>query len=169
MLRFRRFLSIFPLRPFRLYRRWRPVVSEFQATEDLYRRYRRVDICEGRIMPSALQFPKKAENTGPSVNRSSFSRPEDTLWNETGRQNGLGVFAFSVSTLPDELTCPDTRRRFTFFAKHVPLIKNYAHSEVWCDHVPRRDEGYVLPTRLVQKELRAKIQKNSRIVIPAER
>jgi hypothetical protein len=151
-----------------MYRRWRPVIPEFQATEDLYRRYRRADTREGLILPSALQFPKKGQNTGHSVNRGLFSRPEDALWNEAGRVEGLGVFAFSVSTLPEEATCPETGRKFAFSPKHVPLKRNYAHSEVWCDNIPPQNAGYILPTRLVQKELRAKIQKNSRIVIPAE-
>jgi len=97
-----------------------------------------------------------------------FSRPEDSLWTEEERLKGLGVFSFPVSILPYESTCPDTGRRFVFFPKHVPLKKNYAHSEVWCDQIPRQNAGYVVPTRLVQKELRAKIQKNSRIVIEAE-
>jgi hypothetical protein len=119
-------------------------------------------------LPSALQFPKKGQNTGHSVNRSLFSRPEDALWNEEERLKGLGVFAFPASTVQDEATCSDTGRRFAFFPKHVPLKRNYAHSEVWCDHIPRQNAEYVLPTRLVQKELRAKIQKNSRIVIQAE-
>ena len=52
-------------------------------------------------------------------------------------------------------------------AKHVPLVRNYAHSEIWCDHVPEPDGPFVPPTKLVWKEVRAMIQKNSQIVITA--
>jgi hypothetical protein len=51
--------------------------------------------------------------------------------------------------------------------KHVPLKKNYAHSEIWSDELPRGNEGYVAPTKLVWKEVRATIQKNSQITIVA--
>jgi hypothetical protein len=150
-----------------MYRRGRPVVSTFQADEQLYRRHRRADTLNGLILPSALQFPKKADDAH-SVNRSSFGRPEDTLWNNTERLNGLGVFQFPASCLLKEAKCSDTGRRFTFFPKHVPLYNNYAHAEVWCDELPRRNAEYVLPTKLVWKELRATIQKNCHITIDAD-
>jgi hypothetical protein len=161
--------NIFPLRPLRMYRRWRPVVHGFQADELLYRRHRREDALNGVILPAALAFPKKNENTGQSVNRSAYSRPEDALWGPTKRLDGMGVFEFPVSCLPEELVCPTTARQFTFWPKHVPLGNNYAHAEIWSDELPRRNAGYVLPTKLVCKELRARIQKSSRLVINAGR
>ncbi len=151
-----------------MYRRWRAAIPKFQTEELLYRRYRRQDAFNGIILDSALQFPKKHENTGQSVNRSRFSRAKDALWNDKERLDGLGVFQFPVSCLPREAICPTTGGRFTFWPKHVPLRNNYAHSEVWSDQLPRRNVGYVLPTKLVRKELRATIQKNSQIVIEAE-
>jgi hypothetical protein len=160
--------NIFPLRPLRMYRRWRPVVSRFRADELLYRRHRREDIVNGTILPAALPFPKKNENTGQSVNRSAFSKPEDALWGPAKRLDGMGVFEFPVSCLPGDLSCPATARQFTFWPKHVPLGNNYAHSEIWSDELPRRNAEYVLPTKLVCKELRARIQQNSRVVIDAE-
>ena len=150
-----------------MYRRWRPVVSGFRADELLYRRHRREDTLNGIILPGALAFPEKDENTGQSVNRSAYSRPEDALWITTKRLDGMGVFSFPVSCLPEELICPSTARRFTFWPKHVPLRNNYAHSEIWSDDLPRRNAEYVLPTKLVRKELRARIQQNSRVVINA--
>jgi hypothetical protein len=144
-------------------------VNYFLADELLYRRCRREDILNGTILPSALQFPKKGENTGQSVNRGRFSRPEDARWTETERLDDWGVFQFPVSCLPQEATCRDTARRFSFFPMHVPLRKNYAHSEIWCDEVPPQNAGYILPTKLVKKELRAMIQKHSQVVIPAQR
>lgn len=162
------FRNIFPLRPLRLYRRGRPTISSFAGDEPLYRRYRRCDSQNGVILPSALNFPNKGENTGQSVNRGQFSQPADALWTETDRLSGWGVFQFPVAALPAELICPNTARNFTFFAKHVPLKRNYAHSEIWCDEFPRRNAGYIHPTKLVKKELRARIQKQSRIAIQAE-
>jgi hypothetical protein len=151
-----------------MYRRGRPVVDAFRPDEHLYRRHRRVQTKNGVILPSALQFPEKGEDTGQSVNRSAFSRPIDVLWTKTKRLDGWGVYQFPVSCLPQGAVCSETRRQFTFFPKHVPLYNNYAHSEIWCDELPKKNAGYVLPTKLVKKELRAMIQKHSQIVIPAE-
>jgi hypothetical protein len=164
----RLFRNIFRFRPFRMYRRGRPVVNHFLTDELLYRRYRREHILNGTILPSALQFPKNGENTGQSVNRSRFSRPEDARWTEREKLDGWGVFQFPISCLPHQVTCRDTERRFSFFAKHVPLKRNYAHSEIWCQDVPPQNAGYVLPTKLVKKELRAMIQKHSQVVIAAQ-
>lgn len=155
-------------RPFRMYQIRRSVVDVFQPGELLYRRYRRGDVKNGMLLPSALGFPKKGNNTGPSVTRSSFSRPEDARWSDKRRIVGAGVYQFPISCLPARSRCSDTAREFTFFPKHVPLWNNYAHSEVWCDSFPRRNAGYVLPTELVKKELRAQIQKSHRIAIQAE-
>lgn len=161
------FRAIFRLRPFRMYRRWRPVVILFKQDETLYRRHRRMDVANGVILPSALPSPRPTETSGPSVNRSQFSRAEDTLWTHTERLDGLGVFEFPVSCLPREVVCGSTAKRFFFMPKHVPLTKNYAHAEIWCDHAPRPDGKFVAPTKLVWKEVRATIQKNSRIVLTA--
>jgi hypothetical protein len=150
-----------------MYRRWRPAADDFRPSELLYRRYRREDTKNGVILDAALPSPRKVETTGPSVNRERFSRPEDTLWTDTGKLDGLGVFQFPVSCLPRDITCATTARRFAFMPKHVPLTKNYAHSELWCDEVPTKNAGYVVPTKLVWKEVRATIQKNSQIVITA--
>ncbi len=162
------FQNIFPFRPFRMYRRGRPVVNHFRVNEQLYRRHRRRDIQDGVFVGAVLQFPKNGDNTGQSVNRSAFSRPEDALWTDNGRLHGWGVFQFPVSCLPEKSVCAATGRQFTFFPKHVPLKNNFAHSEIWCDQLPRKNAEYVLPTRFVRKELRARIQKHSRIVIEAE-
>lgn len=151
-----------------MYRRWRPVVGEFAADELLYRRFRREHTHEGVILPSALQFPKKDENSGQSVNRSKLSKAEDALWTDKEKLIGLGVFEFPVSCLPREIVCPSTARCFNFWPKHVPLTKNYAHSEIWSGETPRTTSNYVLPTKIVCKELRAVIQKHSRIVIPPQ-
>lgn len=143
-------------------------MNYFRANEQLYRRHRRHDVKNGVFLPSVLKFPKANDNTGQSVNRRAFSRPEDALWTDNERLAGQGVFEFPVSCLPDRLVCTETGQEFTFFPKHFPSKKNYAHTEIWCDHLAQKNAAYVLPTRLVRKEFRARIQKNSRIVIAAE-
>ena len=159
---------LFRLEPLGMYRRWRPVISDFRAEERLYRRHRREDIVDGVILPSALPFPKKEENTGQSVNRSAYSRPEDALWSPTKRLDGMGVFEFPVSCRKQELTCPNTARCFTFRAQACAPRKKLLSFGGLVRRTPWRNTGYVLPTKLARKELRATIQKNSRIVIRAE-
>lgn len=154
-----------------MYRWGRPVIERFQANERLYRRYskRDYDSTKGVLLPSALRFPKKDELTsGSSVNRGSLSRPADALWNDKRRLSGMGVYEFPVSCLPIEQICPNTGRRFTFFPKHVPLWNNYAHTEVWCDSIPRKNANYVLPTDEVKKIVRANIQKHHGVAIAAQ-
>jgi hypothetical protein len=48
-----------------MYRRGRSLVDLFQPGEHLYHRYLRNDLKNGMLLPSALRFPKKNDNTGP--------------------------------------------------------------------------------------------------------
>jgi hypothetical protein len=154
-----------------MYRRGRPVDTYFKPNEHAYRRYfkRDYDVASGVLLPSALGFPKKSDlTTGSSVNRSSLSRSQDATWTDKKRLPDAGVYQFPLSCLPAEARCPNTGRQFTFFPKHVPLWNNYAHTEIWCDSLPRKNAVFVLPTEEVKKELRARIQKNHRIAIQAK-
>jgi hypothetical protein len=154
-----------------MYRRGRSVVEYFQPDEHVYRRYfkRDYDFARGVLLPSALRFPKKDDLTaGSSVNRSSLSRAHDALWTDKKKLPTAGVYQFPLSCLPIEETCLQTARRFTFFPKHVPLWNNYAHTEIWCDSLPRANAAYVLPTEEVKKVVRAMIQKHHGIAIQAE-
>ena len=152
-----------------MYGRGRPVVDQFDRNEQLFRRFRKEHLINGMVAAAALHFPKTEEQSGQSVNRSRFGRPQDALWHEEDdtRYEGWGVFQFPVSCLPAELICSDTKRCYTFFPKHRPLPKNYAHSEVWCDRLPRSNSHYEKPTSLVRKELRAIISQNVTVVCPA--
>ena len=138
---------------------------EFDAAELLFRRLRKDQLVGDQIAASAMSFPKQATGSKPSVNRSRFSRPQDALWTETEYLEKMGVFSFPVGCLGPELVCPDTGNRYECFARHVPLDKNYAHSEVWADTVPRSAEGYSYPSSKVRLEIRARIQKNQQIHI----
>jgi hypothetical protein len=151
-----------------MYRLGRPVVETFRSDEQLYRRYRREDIVNGKITPAALKFPKKNDNTGQSVNRSLLSKPEDALWSDAKRYDGWGVYQFPATCLPRNVLCSHTGRKFTFFPKHVPIWNNYAHTEIWSSELPELSmDRYILPTEVVKKELRATIQKNFQIAISA--
>lgn len=147
-----------------MFRRGRPVVSLFRPDEQLYRRFAHRDTVNGELTPACLQFPKKNAQTGHSVNRSAFSKPEDVLWVGIERLEGAGIFQFAVRSIPDELSCAQTNNRYAFFPQHVPLDDNYAHTEIWCDHIPRQNAGYVLPNSLVKKEFRARLLKSAQIV-----
>ena len=159
-----------PKRPKRMFMRGRPAMDTFEPDESLYRRFRQADIVNGQIVAASLQFPKTGEDTGQSFNRSTFSQAEDVLWHDNSeeRYEGWGFLEFPVSCLPAEEICPNTHNRYTFFPKHVPLEKNYAHSEVWCDTLPRSNDRYVRPSASVRKALRAIISQEIRIVRPAE-
>ena len=146
---------IWPIRrPKRLYARGRPPIDVFGSTEVLYRRFQQGELVKGQIVSASLQFPKTGTTSGQSVNRSAFSEPLDVLWKADleERYEGWGVFQFPVSSLPAEMICRNSSQQYAFFLKHVPLEKMYPHSEIWCDHVPRSDGGYVHPTQTVKKE-----------------
>jgi hypothetical protein len=67
------------------------------------------------------------------VNRSRFSEPEDVLFSEDGRYNGLGVVQFQVSDVPARVDSGQGPI-YIFFLRHVPIDEppniNYAHSEI---------------------------------------
>jgi len=107
----------------------RPIINTFDPTEQLYMRYRIEQFLNGHLDPAAIRAD------GQSVNRSTLSEPEDTLFHEQGRYNGWGVVAFEVAIIPKEV--PQAQGpSYTFFPIHVPLDVNYGHSEIAADHIP---------------------------------
>ena len=125
-----------------MYQRDRPVISTFDGDEMLYLRYGAEDFLGGQLEPSAIHFPRT------SVNRGSLSEPEDVLFSEAGKYNGLGVVGFTVSEIPPRLAQsqgPD----YVFFMSHEPHFDNYCHSEIWSDQVPSTG-GYKEPSKSVK-------------------
>lgn len=124
-----------------MYPRGRPVVPDFDPTERLFLRYQLTHWVVGQLAPTGIRFNGKS---GVSVNRSQFGLPEDTLFHEEGRYNGLGVVQFLVADIPLRVD-PDSDKGesgepYRFRLKHVPLDVeadpteveiNYAHSEIW--------------------------------------
>jgi len=107
-----------------MYQRDRQVLPDFDAEEHLYLRYGREDFVDGQLAPAGIRFPKT------SVNRGSLSQPEDVLFSENGRYDGLGVVEFMVSDIPPKITQAQGPT-YLFFMRHVPLFDNYSHSEIW--------------------------------------
>jgi hypothetical protein len=129
-----------------MYRRGRAVVPGFDPDEFLYLRYAREHWVGGQLDPAGLRFPKT------SVNRSRFSEPEDALFSEIGKYNGLGVVRFGVWEIPPRVD-QDQGPTYVFFMKHVPLDDNYSHSEIWSDHGPNAGD-YRAPSKTAKLRFR---------------
>lgn len=135
-----------PSRPERMYQRDRQIVVDFDGAELLYLRYGREDFVNGQLAPGGIRFPKT------SVNRGSLSQPEDVLFAEDGRYNGLGVVEFKVCDVPPIIN-QDQGPAYVFFMRHVPYVDNYSHSEIWSDQNPQTGD-YREPSKTVKLKFR---------------
>ena len=129
-----------------MYQRDRRVVPDFDGGESLYLRYGREDFIEGQLTPAGIRFPKT------SVNRGSLSQPEDVLFAEDGKYNGLGVVEFPVSDIPPRIA-QDQGPTYVFFMRHVPYADNYSHSEIWSDQATGSGD-YREPSKTVKLKFR---------------
>jgi hypothetical protein len=129
-----------------MYQRGRPVVPEFYGDESLHLRYRQEHWVEGQLDPAGVRFPRT------SVNRSTFSEPEDALFSDSGRYNGFGVVRFIVSNVPMRVA-QSQGSAYVFFMVHAPLDDNYSHSEIWSDHEHRSGQ-YKEPSKTVKLKFR---------------
>jgi hypothetical protein len=141
-------------------RNGRPEDQGFGDGELLYRRYRREDLVDGKIVDASFRFPRL------SVNRSKYSEPEDALFSEDGSFDGLGVLEVRVDVISIRLL-DDSGAAFVFYPWHVPLDRNYSHSEVWCDREQARGEQ-VVPSSTAKKKIRAKISQHAKVRIGAQ-
>jgi hypothetical protein len=129
-----------------MYQRERQVLRDFDSGEFLCLRYGREDFVKGQLAPGGIRFPKT------SVNRGSLSQPEDVLFAEDGKYNGLGVVEFTVSDIPSSVA-QDTGPTYLFFMRHVPFTDNYSHSEIWSDQAPATGD-YREPSKTVKLKFR---------------
>lgn len=101
----------------------RPLIERFEVDEILYRRVppesRYFDFDRVRIEIDSVDLPDM------SVNRGTLSQPS---WLLVDFPNA-GVAAFHVRDIPPPLQHLGTIW-YTSFAKHRPLKKNYAHSQI---------------------------------------
>jgi hypothetical protein len=138
-----------------MHRSGRPEDQAFEATEKLFRRYTRAHYINGQFSNTgfALDSPQ-------SVNREKYSELTDVLFSEADEFLNWGVLSFKVEDLPSSFPSDDPR--YTFFPKHIPMEDNFAHSEVWCDKVPRTG-SYVKPSKSARKLFRALL--SQRVVV----
>jgi hypothetical protein len=110
---------------------------------------------QGQLLPEGLRSQKQ------SVNRGRFSEPEDALFSETGKYDGLGVVEFCVADVPERVDQPDGPT-FIFYLRHEPEDENYSHSEIWSDHESRTSEGFRKPSPTVSLKFRIRLCKSIR-------
>jgi hypothetical protein len=130
-----------------MYSRGREPVQDFAGPELLYLRYMSQHFIQGQLLPAGIRSQLKQ-----SVNRGSFSEPEDALFSETGEYNGLGVVEFRVADIPERVEQVEGPT-YVFFMRHEPEDENYSHSEIWSDHDPRTG-GFRRPSRTVSLSFR---------------
>lgn len=134
-------------RPERMYRHGREAVPDFAGPELLYLRYMSQHFIQGQLLPEAIRSQLRQ-----SVNRGSFSEPEDALFSETGTYDGLGVVGFRVADIPARVDQPQGPA-YVFFMRHEPEEENYSHSEIWSDHQTGTG-GFRPPSRTVSLKFR---------------
>lgn len=107
-------------RPERMYRAGRPVDMNFDDNENLYNRFKKEFLAEGRFLPAGIKFPDW------SVNREKYSEPEDVLIPDYLE---WGIAQFKVSDVPAKLASSGDIK-YDFKVEHDPEEDNYSHSEV---------------------------------------
>lgn len=124
----------------------------------LFMRYKRDYFVDGQLVHFGIRMP------ATSVNRGRFSEPEDVLFSEDGKYNGLGVVEFPVSDVPKQISQANGPT-YVFFMEHVPLETtteiNYAHSEICSAHQNAPDR-FREPSKTVEREFKARLCKRIR-------
>ena len=128
-------------------RHGREVVADFAGSEFLFMRYMSQHFVQGQLLPEGIRSQLRQ-----SVNRGRFSEPDDALFSETGKYDGLGVVEFRVADIPARLDQPNGPS-YVFFMRHEPEDENYSHSEIWSDHEARTG-GFRAPSRTVSLNFR---------------
>lgn len=129
----------------------RPPVPHFPLGESLYLRYGIEEFVDGQLALGAIRFPEM------SVNRGSLSEPEDALFSEDRRYDGLGVVAFKVADVPGRID-QENGPAYVFFLRHAPLEDNYSHSEI-CSAPEAQPESIRPPSNTVKLKFRIELSK----------
>ena len=145
-----------PNRPDRMYRNSRALDNDFAADELLYRRFSKNEVAEGRLLPSAIDFPDW------SINRQKYSEPGDVRFPAGCEEIYFccGVVGFKVSDIPTSLTIETTPAVFTFDVQHRPEDDNYSHSEVWT-----YKDGYHSSDKKFKKKINTMLKKKFRQIL----
>ena len=147
-----------------MYANGRSATSFADPLEPLYLRFGLEDFLGGQLVPAAVRVP------GQSVNRGSLSEPEDVLFHDEGRYDGLGVVEFQVQDIPPRIIAEQGSSAI-FFMMHKPLQDNFSHSEIVCDRAEPL-EGNHQASKSVKLKFRAdlcKLIRTDRIRIHASR
>lgn len=146
----------------RMSRQDRPIDSDFQTTEFLYRRCVAKDIdpqYPDRLYPDQIAFYPNW-----SVNREKYSEWDDVLYPD---HIDCGVARFRMKDVPARLES-EGGIWFHWEIRHQPLEDNYAHSEVWSFkdmiHIPNDDNQNVKLPVLVKKRFRQLLSERAKVI-----
>lgn len=104
----------------------KPKIHHFPKDEFLYYRFHFDHWEDGGVAAEAFRPPDM------SVNRGSLGPPEWTILTEDDEYVLWGVASFRVEQIPTGVEMIHLGKIiFTFRPEHVPLKKNYPHSEIW--------------------------------------
>lgn len=110
--------------------------QRFRDEERLFRRVLRRNLKpDGKATFLAFELPDM------SVNREKHSTAEEAR--RGFRPEDWGVVSIRVSDMPPRESVPQASHSYTFRARHVPQIGNFAHSEI---RVWREGSGEILIT-----------------------
>lgn len=104
----------------------KPKIHHFNGDEQLFYRFHYDHWEDGGVAAEAFRLPDM------SVNRSTLGPPAWTILTEHDEYVLWGVASFRVEEIPTGVEVPHLGVViFTFRPEHVPLKKNYPHSEIW--------------------------------------
>jgi len=130
-------------------RNGRPKDQCFLPFHRLYHRCEDEDLDGDRLLAARIKF----KNT--SVNWSKYSKPWDVIFDNPQH----GIVQFLVCQLPKELPKEQptggAAKLHSFSPGHVPLDKNYAHSEIWTYKDNERLVDVKDLPKIVKKEFRS--------------
>jgi hypothetical protein len=146
--------------PTRLQRLERSQISEFEPSEELYRRVDPQRVKDKELAMAAISF----QGTGMSVNRQGLSLkrlckyPEDVLFDaeEGNHHDGWSILTFGVESLGIfNWEHPNTRKQFTLELKHDSERCMYPHSVicltsegVQCERIQSKSRNLELKDRV---------------------
>jgi hypothetical protein len=139
--------------------------SEFDAGEQLFRRYSLSEISDGDVIAVCLEFP------GMSFNRERYSdKPEDVLHADCcGGRNAVetGILVTTVAEVYDiPIEVAGDERRFVLKVSHEPEPTCLPHSEVWCCEDGSVERPPNVPNK-VRRAFRAAVARELRVLLAA--
>lgn len=138
-----------PELPEYMMRNGRPVDDNFRADEMLYRRVLPEDWEVDYVNVDAIEMPDM------SVNRAKYGPPESVLLSFE-KSRTCGVIGFTIGDVPPEKVHLGVHV-YRFRVQHVPLSRNYPHSEVrafYANMAAAEQETHITESFLKQEKAR---------------